>query len=326
MVDIGITVMANLDGVTDWLLEDSEPSVKYLTLTELLGVPKEDSRVEKARALIAKKGWTAQILSKQNPEGWWFSGKSLSRPKYVATYWMLLILSDLGVTSEDPRVRKGCNLLIDKFAKEDGGFGYDSMRTSEMCITASTTQALIKFGYDDIPEVKSALRWLLKDQKENGGWRCGWRRGIIDGWEPMSLFASYPKAKWTRGIKRAVELGAEFYLERELHKEGARYEPWYRFHYPTHYYYDILVGLDFLTALGYGNDRRLNYALNLLREKRRPDGRWNLDAIHPDVGGRIAKQYAKRPPLPFAFDEVGRPSKMITLRALKVLKRTEASS
>ncbi|MHB8567253.1 MAG: prenyltransferase/squalene oxidase repeat-containing protein [Nitrososphaerales archaeon] len=191
--------------------------------------------------MITAKGWASNILSKQHPDGWWISEKSLSRPKYTATYWMLLILSDLSATNEDPRIRKACELWINRFAKKDGGFSYDGARISEMCITASTAQALIKFGYTDIPQVKSALQWLISDQKENGGWRCGWRRGIIDGWEPMSLFSSYPKEKWTRSFKRAVEKGAEFYLEHEMHKEGSRYEPWYRFHYPVHYYYDVLV-------------------------------------------------------------------------------------
>src|SRR3989442_2880155 len=46
------------------------------------------------------------------------------------------------------------------------------------------------------------------------------------------------------GMKSAVELGAEYYLGKELHKQGGEYPPWYRFHYPVHYYYDLLVGLD----------------------------------------------------------------------------------
>ena len=42
--------------------------------------------------------------------------------------------------------------------------------------------------------------------------------------------------KWTEGMKIAVEKGAEYYLERRMHKQGARHPPWYRFHYPVHYY------------------------------------------------------------------------------------------
>jgi hypothetical protein len=125
-----------------------------------------------------------------------------------------------------------------------------------------------------------------------------------------------------------VERGAEFYLERELHRQGERYEPWYRFHWPVHYYYDLLVGLDVLTALGYGDDPRLAFALELLRSKRRSDGRWNLDALHPDVGPKAQEWYAQHPkdlPTPLAFEKVGRPSKMITLRALTVLARVEGT-
>jgi len=307
------------DEVVNWLLNDSQPSIRYLTLTQILGKTK-DSDVCCVRQSITHRGWAAEILSKQHPDGWWISEKSLSRPKYTATYWMLLILSDLGLTKEDPRIGKACELWLKRFAKKDGGFAYDRARISEMCITASTAKSLMQFGYSDHPQVKAALQWIIKDQKENGGWRCGWRGGIIDGWEPMSLFATYPKAKWTRSVKRAVERGAEFYLSREMHREGKRYEPWYRFHYPVHYYYDILVGLDFMTALGFGDDRRLKFAISVLKEKRRPDGRWNLDAIHPDLEGSIAELYARKPPIPFSLEPVGQPSKMITYLALKVLK------
>ena len=308
------------DDVINWLLEDTQPSVKYLALTQLLGKSEKDPDVRCIRETITQKGWVAEILSKQHPDGWWISGKSLSRPKYTDTYWMLLILSELGVTKEEPRVGKACDLWIKRFAKKDGGFGYDRARVSEMCITASSTKSLIQFGYADHPHVKTALQWLIKDQKDNGGWRCGWRPGVIDGWEPMSLFAIYPRTKWTRSIKRAIERGAEFYLSREMHREGKRYEPWFRFHYPIHYYYDLLVGLDFMTTLGFGDDRRLKYAISVLKQKHRPDGRWNLDAIHPDLEGPIAELYARRPPTPFALEFVGQPSKMITFVALKVLK------
>jgi hypothetical protein len=308
-------------GVINWLLEDSQPSVRYLTLAQILGKNEVDADVRSAKELIPHKGWVAEILSKQHSDGWWVSEKSLSWPKYTATYWMLLILSDLGATKRDIRIEKACKLWIKRFAKKDGGFAYDRARISEMCITASTAKSLMQFGYSDHPHVNTAIQWLIRDQKENGGWRCGWRRGIIDGWEPMSLFATYPRAKWTRSIKRAVERGAEFYLSRQMYREGKRYEPWFRFHYPIHYYYDLLVGLGFMTALGFGDDRRLKPAISVLKQKRRPDGKWTLDAIHPDIEGPIAKLYARRPLIPFSLEPVGQPSKMITFLALKILKR-----
>ena len=309
----------------EWLLEPDQPSMRYLTLTNLLDRPRDDSDVKSAQAKIADFGWASDILDNQDAAGWWVSGESLYRPKYLATNWMLLTLSDLGLTRADPRISKACEIWIQRFAKSDGGFGTDGARKSELCLVGNTARALIKFGYTDHPKVQSAIRWLVREQRENGGWHCWGKRGVIDGWEGMSAFAAYPKEKWTRSITRAIERGAEFYLSRELQKEGKRYEPWFRFHFPEHYYYDLLVGLDFLTALGFDSDKRLAGAVSELKRKNGPDGRWKLDAVHPDVDGAVANWYKAKPPTPFGLEKVGEPSKMITFKALRVLKRIEGS-
>jgi hypothetical protein len=311
--------------VLEWLLEENQPSIRCLTLTELLDKPRDNPDVKSALARITTTGWVADILSKQGHDGCWVSREDLYRPKYLSTNWMLLTLSDLGLTRTDPRISKACDLWIKRFSKSDGGFGVEDDKRSELCLVGNTARALVKFGYADHPKVRSAFRWLVREQKENGGWHCWGKRGVIDAWEGMSAFAVYPREQWTRSLKRAVERGAEFYLKRELFKEGKRYEPWFRFHFPEHYYYDLLVGLDFLTALGYGSDKRLTRAIDLLRERKRPDGRWNLDATHPDVDASVAKWYKKWPPTPFALEKVGEPSKMITLKALRVLKRIDES-
>jgi len=311
--------------VLDWLLEENQPSIRYHAMTQLIDKSENDSDVEVARGNIANGGWAADILSRQSEAGWWVGEESLYRPKYLATNWMLLVLADLGMTRKDPRIERACDLWIARFAKSDGGFGVDNARKSELCLVGNTARALVQFGYADHPKVRSAFDWLVREQKENGGWHCWGKNGVIDAWEGMSAFAVYPKQKWNRSVKRAVERGAEFYLDRALWRQGKRYGPWFRFHYPSHYYYDLLVGLDFLTALGFKEDRRLNYAYELLKEKRRPDGRWNLDAVHPDLEGSYANWYSKRPPTPFSLEKVGEPSKMITLVALRVLRRMGGS-
>lgn len=313
----------------EWLLEDNQPSIKYLALTKLLDRSEDYPEVQSTRQMMASAGWGADILAKQNPGGWWLGEESVYTPKYLSTNWMLLILADLGLTRANPRIAKACELWIKRFAKKDGGFGADGWGKSHLCIVGNTARALVQFGYADHPKVRSAFQWLVKNQAKKGGWSCFGSGRNLDSWEPMSAFAVCPKQKWTRSMKDSVELGAEFYLERELHKQGARYRPWYRFHYPTHYYYDLLVGLDFITALGYGDDRRLRYAISLLKKKRRRDGRWVLDAVHPDVEGGMKLWYEenpKRKPTPFALETPGEPSKIITLKAMQVLKRLENST
>ena len=306
------------------MLEPTQPAVRYLAMENLLeGTSGAD--LDEARRAITSQGWVADILSAQKPGGYWVSEEKLYRPKYISTNWMLLTLSDLGVTRNDPGIAKACSLWMDRFSKADGGFNTDGAGKSEHCLTGNTARALIKFGYVDEPRVRSAFDWLVETQKKNGGWHCWGTNGTIDSWEGLSAFAVYPRQKWTRKMKAAVERGCEFYLARELSKQGAHYDPWFRFHFPYHYYYDLLVGLDFITALGYTDDRRLGLAVSHLKKKRRKDGRWNLDAVHPDY-----QNNGKRPDWwekykgryrPFALERAGLPSKMITLRALTVLKR-----
>ena len=321
--------------VTDWLLDESQPSVRYLALTGLLGKGEGDSEVKAARRNITKLGWAKEILDMRAPSGYWGGEQNLYRPKYMSTNWMLLILSDLGLTKADAGIGKTCEGWMKRFSAEDGGFDSSakgSPKHGHLCITGNTARALVKFGYQDHPRVKRAFEWFVESQAELGGWSC-WNYGShprgrnLDSWEPLSAFAVYPRQKWTRGMKLAVEKGAGFFLERELHKQGDRYEPWYRFHYPVHYYYDLLVGLDFMTALGYAGDRRLGYAVSLLRKKRRPDGRWNLDSVNPDPEspqGRWDREHPRQATTPFALEEPGKPSRMITLSALRVLKRVDA--
>jgi squalene-hopene cyclase-like protein len=317
--------------VIDWLLEGNQPSIKFLTLTELLGRTERDPEAKLAKKDIAKIGWAKDVLDKQLPSGRWYHEKSLFMPRFQTTFWMLLILSDLGLTNEDSRIDRACQLWIKHNATEDGGFSQSGKGNGHLCITGNTARALVRFGYSDHPKVKKAFEWLVKNQAESGGWSC-WNFGkppykgrTLDSWEPLSAFAVYSRQKWTRSMKLACENGAQFFLERDLHKQGARWEPWYRFHYPVHYYYDLLVGLDFMTALGYSGDKRLGYAISLLKEKRRRDGAWNLDAIRPEESVALASWKKKHPSskdmTPFVIEQPGRPSKIITLRAMKVLTR-----
>jgi hypothetical protein len=317
--------------VLDWLLEPDQPSVRYLALTQLLGKSETDSDVRDAKARIPTAGWAAEILARRDPAGWWVREKSLYHPKYVSTNWNLLALSDLGAKRSIPAVRESCELWMERSPLKGGGVGgFSKKGTGHHCYTGNMARALIRFGYGDDPRVRKALEWLVETAHPKGGWTC-WSFSAgpspgrtLDSWEGLSAFAAYPRSKWTSAMRVCVEQAAEFYLDRELHRQGGRYDPWYRFHWPVHYYYDLLVGLDALTALGYGGDPRLRFALEHLQKKQRSDGRWNMDAVHPDVEGAVSRWYASHPndrPTPLVFEKVGRPSKMLTLRALTVLSR-----
>lgn len=316
--------------VIQWLLENSQPAVRYHTLVNLLDRREDDPEVREARSKIGRVGWAADQLREQGPKGFWERREPrnvsewvnfLYFPTYLATNWRALVLADLGLESTDPRIRKIADLIFEYKLRLSSPFNF---YYEEMCISANTARMMTRFGYGDDRRVRKLFDWLIEDQRKDGGWNCSQGTpGTLDVWEPLAAFACVPKSKRSPSMERAIERGAEFYLERKLFEEGRKYAPWFRLHYPNHYYYDILVGLDVITRLGYSDDRRLRPALDILRGKRRRDGTWLLDRVHPDIGPKTKINPDAKKTRPLVIEPPGRPSKWITLKALTVQKRTD---
>ncbi len=313
------------------MLEEDQPSVRYHTLVDLLGRKPDDPDVRAAYAGIARVGWARDLLRTQKPEGYWEVHEPrtvrewvrfLRFPTFSSSIWKGMVLSDLGLTATDPRIRKFAGLVFEYKLHLSSELNFF---TEEVCIVGNVARMLTRFGYRDDRRVRKLYDWMIEDQREDGGWNCAaGEPGTLDCWEALAAFAAVPRADRTAAMERAIAKGAEFYLERKLFEEGRRYAPWFRFHYPTHYYYDVLVGLDVLTELGYAGDRRLEPALRILRDRRRSDGTWMLDRVHPDEGPRGGQ--AARNVRPLALERAGEPSKWVTLKALQVSKRVEDAS
>jgi hypothetical protein len=314
--------MRVLPRLRSWLTgPKSDPSVRLRYWTEVEGKGRNDPAVQRTLRSLGREGWAASLLEHQLPDGHWVTPGSSSRelylPKYIVTNWLAIVLSDLGLTRSDPRIRRTAELILRRWRDELGGKG------SELCIAGNATRTLIRFGYLEHPLVQRSIDWIVRTQKPDGGWHCfSSGSGTLDCWEGLAALAEIPEGSRDGRTRRSIERGAEFYLKRRLMKEGsARYPPWFRIHYPNHYYYDLLVGLRVLTRLGYGADPRLGPALQWLRRKRRADGTWALDAAHPDVEG--SQYFLRRPMFPMMLELPQRPSRWATVEALSVLARAD---
>jgi hypothetical protein len=315
--------------VLAWLLGDDQPVVKYHALVDLLGRRAADPEVRSARSRITRVGWAFDQLRAQGPRGFWErqGPRNLKEwidflyyPKYRSTNWRALVLADFGLDGTDVRIRRLAEVLFEFKLRLSSPYNF---YYEEACVVGNTARMLTQFGYADDFRVRKLYDWLVEDQRPDGGWDCSHGTpGTLDVWEPLAAFASLPRSKRSDKIEAAISKGAEFYLKRQLLHEGPRYAPWLRLHYPNHYYYDFLVGLDLMTQLGFADDRRLRPALSLLAKKRRRDGTWAIDRLHPDVSGPKAAQY-RTGVTPLRIEAPGRPSKWITFKALRVLKRVE---
>jgi hypothetical protein len=92
------------------------------------------------------------------------------------------------------------------------------------------------------------------------------------------------------------------------HRTGEVIRPVFlRFAFPPRWHYDVLRGLDYFQAVNAPRDPRLAEAIEVVRQNRRPDGRWNL-------------QHEFKAKTFFQLERVGAPSRWNTLRALRVVK------
>ena len=315
--------------VRRWLTgPNADPSVRARFWLEVEGRSAQDPRVRTALKAIGRTGWAASLLSYQMPDGHWVtpgtSGGELYRPKYIVTNWIAIVLADLGMTRSDRRVRKTAEMILNRWSRRGGDL---TGRSGEICVTGNAVRSLIRFGYLDHPVVQRSIAWIVRTQKADGGWHCfRSRTGTLDGWEGLAALAEIPADSRDESVRRSIERGAEFYLKRHLMDEGpVPYPPWFRIHYPNHYYYDVLVGLRVLTRLGYGADPRLAAALRWLRTKRRRDGTWALDAAHPDLDPDRGGYRFTGLVFPMVLEPLNEPSQWATVEALSVLAQIHPS-
>ena len=126
---------------TEWLLQDNNPSVRYLTLTDILERGRNDPEVKRARADIMRTGVVPRILGKQT-DGRWNGPGRFYRDKYKGTAWQLIMLAELEADGRDRRIRAAGDYILGcSQDPESGGFAYDQVRIHQDFILVQTIPA-----------------------------------------------------------------------------------------------------------------------------------------------------------------------------------------
>ncbi len=333
--------------VSQWLLEENEPSSRYFALTELMGKSSHDRSVRDAKDRIGKEGWAAKIFAKQKENTFWENKESGYVPKFTSTAWVIPVLADLGVACEDKRFANAVEHFLDLHNVETGGFALRP-RTQKpfephICNTGNMVRALAKAGYAKDERVVKAMSWLLSKQLSDSAWNCsppGKHGSFMATVEPMWALAEMIKYEPREEWKKAATDSAEFMLKHKVYQsdrdDSVILFDFLKIHYPTHYCYDFLHGLRVLSELGVPRDPRMEDALRLLRAKQLVDGRWPLEAVyrgwrqsHPMHGMETVSRPEERELVTegwgkdqtLQLEEAGKPSKWVTLQALLVMKR-----
>ena len=339
------------DSTLQWLLGADNPPVRYLTLFHLLGRDPESSEVREARAHRMDYAVTREILA--HGDEFWFpkkAGFEASYQKYHGRFWQMIFLGQFLADGHDPRIAPGVESILE--ARE-----FMDPRGLQ-CLTANILSAAMRLGFADHPVVEEEVEALARRVVEDGGITCGAMGYSLLEQCHMCIpklilcFGEIPEGERSESIAAAIGLLAGKLIENQVHiyvsshrkawlevlaeapkKEdlpkgetvkawvaerkrrfleengyGTRESKagWRRFGFPLNYNSDILEALHALATVGTSMNPALEEPLRIVRRKMSEDGTWTLENT---LNGKMWAD----------VEEKGKPSKWLTLTALRVL-------
>jgi hypothetical protein len=161
---------------------------------------------------------------------------------------------------------------------------------------------------------------VLSAQLEDGGWNCRLRNypktrhssfhttfNVLENLQIAAARGAVPKRAFGDAEARALEFMLAHRLYRSDRTGEVVSERFTQLTYPWHWHYTVLRGLDYMRMTPAIADERLADAIELLLEKRRPNGRWPLQTRIP---GKLLVE----------MEKPGGDSRWNTLRALRVMR------
>jgi hypothetical protein len=298
--------------IIPWLLEPSDPSVRYWTLTRLLNRADGDAEVAEARQAIMEHGPAVEILSHYTGDGRWEDERGYYTYKYTSTHWQLLLLAELAADGQDERIAAACQRMIDEVHHED--------RTTVLpCFHGNLVGYLHALGHGRDERVRQFEAELAR-AGTTGKWRCEHNGDLPCAWGAARALwgcGRIPADERSSAVERAIESGVRFLGRFKLREgnypsSGPRHKLWDRLSFPLFYQADVLYTLRALADVGRVDQKpTFRKAVAWLEDQRRDDGRWNGASPY---GRRMWTQLERR----------RRPSKWATWQALYVIKTAHA--
>ncbi|HYC11059.1 MAG TPA: hypothetical protein VEC02_00145 [Nitrososphaerales archaeon] len=328
------------DGPTvQWLLRSTEPSVRYLTMTELLDGRTDSPEVKNTRKLIPTGPRVRALFKGQRGDGG-FGGHPYQ--KWTGAHWRLVSLVELGITGENRHAVSATEPVLKWLLSESHLKNVPRINGLYRRCASQEGNALAvcsRLGMAGDPRVVRLAESLVEWQWPDGGWNCdrreeAWHSSFNESLSTLWGLTEFHRAGGDAGSLRAARKASEFFLKHRLFRSCRTGEvrppetfhslvyravhPWTALHYPLYWHYDVLQALLVLSRAGTLHDPRTKDALDLVEAKRGHDGSWRPEAYYWALQRKPTKKKVSN------LDVVdwGRsgPNEFMTLNALRVLK------
>jgi hypothetical protein len=199
----------------DWLLEEDNPPVHYLTLKHLLGKAETDPELARARSRLMQYKVTQGIL-KHGDRFWGDDDNAYA--KYTGKYWQVIFLGQFLADGNDPRIAVGIGTIL---GQHEWRLRLP-VKGGTHCLTANVLAGLTRLGYGKHPVVQREREVLAQRVVNDGGIVCGIMDYSLLPYcymaQPKLLlcFSQGPPESRTPAMNSAIKLLASRLLEHEV--------------------------------------------------------------------------------------------------------------
>ncbi len=203
------------------LLDKAPLAVQYHTMRTIY--PQEQEKIEQIASRLQQNKEREQLINAQQDNGRWQLQKDFKiEEKQKAMLFLLQLknmtkLLDLGCDTELDAIKKGIIGLL-KLQKPDGKFPLNLHHHG------FTLYLLSQYGLSANPFVEKGFRWIIKRQREDGGWlslsmlpegesvkaagSCIWTSVIV-----LQAFTHHTRLKKSSASNRAAEFVLDSFLK-----------------------------------------------------------------------------------------------------------------
>ena len=204
--------------VIRWLL-DSDPSIRWQVMRDLIGAPADEVAAERAR--VATEGAGARLLALQGADGRW-GGAAWNRG-WNSTMHVLMLLRDMGLDPASDQARRAVGPVRDRVTwqgcgpQECDGNPFFAGEV-EPCINGQVGAVGAYFGQD----VQGIVDRLLAEQLPDGGWNCEAANGSTRSSFNTTICVLEALLEHERAVGASPEvsgarlLGQEYLLQRRM--------------------------------------------------------------------------------------------------------------
>ena len=311
------------NNVTEWLLEEENPSIRYRTMRELQELPESDPELQLAKKQISSYQPVKNMLDSMHPERYWeeynsYKKKSIGKgTEYMwnTTHFILANLAELGMTRDESKIEKAGNRYL-SLQQPDGDFiGHFS------CVYGLNIRTFILLGFRGDPRLKKTIDLMVNSVRYDNGYLCDIHEGKRKKGRPVKSCVR-GSAKIINSLGELPELWndpfskkiVEYFLNRNILYKTINPKAYIRKDvvltmFPFYWGFGFIDVLLPLAKMGYGHDPRMYSAWDVLERHKTEEKKYKLDS------DRKSKYWE--------FGKRGKANKWITFYAYLCLKYKE---